>query len=46
MLTLPRQFREALRFTPAPFAALCAAHPDAVLELPGLRLDRQERWAA
>jgi Uma2 family endonuclease len=33
MLTLPRQLSEALRFTPAQFADLCAANPDAVLEL-------------
>jgi Uma2 family endonuclease len=33
MLTLPRQLSEALRFTPDQFADLCAANPDAVLEL-------------
>jgi Uma2 family endonuclease len=33
MLTLPRQLSEALRLTPAQFADLCAANPDAVLEL-------------
>ena len=33
MLTLPRQLSEALRFTPAQFAELCAANPEAVLEL-------------
>jgi Uma2 family endonuclease len=33
MLTLPRQLSEALRFTPAQFADLCAANPDALLEL-------------
>ncbi|MBD2548799.1 Uma2 family endonuclease [Microcystis elabens FACHB-917] len=33
MLTLPRQLSEALRLTPAQFAELCAANPEAVLEL-------------
>jgi Uma2 family endonuclease len=33
MLTLPRQLSAALRLTPAQFADLCAANPDAVLEL-------------
>ncbi len=33
MLTLPRQLSEALRLTPAQFADLCAANPEAVLEL-------------
>ncbi len=33
MLTLPRQLSEALRLTPAQFADLCAANPNAVLEL-------------
>ena len=33
MLTLPRQLSEALRLTPARFAELCAANPEAVLEL-------------
>lgn len=33
MLTLPRQLSGALRLTPAQFAELCAANPDAVLEL-------------
>jgi Uma2 family endonuclease len=32
-LTLPRELREELRFTPEQFALLCAANPDAVLEL-------------
>ena len=33
MLTLPRQLSEALRLTPAQFAELCAANPEAVREL-------------
>ncbi|KAF0652282.1 hypothetical protein L107_15382 [Cyanobium sp. Copco_Reservoir_LC18] len=33
MLTLPRQLSEALRLTPAQYAELCAANPEAVLEL-------------
>lgn len=33
MLTLPRQLSEALRLTPGQFAELCAANPEAVLEL-------------
>jgi len=33
MLTLPRQLTNALRLTPAQFADLCAANPEAVLEL-------------
>ncbi len=33
MLTLPRQLSDALRLTPAQFAELCAANPEAVLEL-------------
>lgn len=33
MLTLPRQLSQALRLTPAQFADLCAANPDAVLDL-------------
>ena len=33
MLTLPRPLSEALRFTPEQFEQLCAANPDAVLEL-------------
>ena len=33
MLTLPRQLSEALRFTPEQFEQLCAANPEAVLEL-------------
>ncbi|MEI8249695.1 MAG: Uma2 family endonuclease [Synechococcus sp. ELA057] len=33
MLTLPRPLSETLRFTPEQFAELCAANPDAVLEL-------------
>lgn len=33
MLALPHQLSEALRLSPAQFADLCAANPDAVLEL-------------
>jgi Uma2 family endonuclease len=33
MLTLPRQLSGALRLTPAQFAELCEANPEAVLEL-------------
>jgi Uma2 family endonuclease len=33
MLTLPGQLSDALRLTPAQFADLCAANPEAVLEL-------------
>lgn len=33
MLTLPPPLSEALRFTPEQFEQLCAANPDAVLEL-------------
>jgi Uma2 family endonuclease len=33
MLTLPGQLTNALRLTPAQFAELCAANPEAVLEL-------------
>ncbi len=32
-LTLPRELSEGLRFTPEQFALLCAANPEAVLEL-------------
>ena len=33
MLTLPRKLSDALRLTPPQFAELCAANPEAVLEL-------------
>jgi Uma2 family endonuclease len=33
MLALPRELTPALRLTPAQFAELCAANPEAVLEL-------------
>ena len=32
-LTLPRELSQGLRFTPEQFALLCAANPEAVLEL-------------
>ena len=45
MLALPHQLSEALRLSPAQFAELCAANPDAVLELTAVYHNLLRRWA-